>query len=154
MSWYPHVTVATLVEKEGLFLLVEEKKQGQLLLNQPAGHLEQDETLFEAAIRETLEETQWRVELKALLGNSLFTSPANGITYLRTSFIAEPIELDTLHPLDSDIERAVWLSPMEVKKNQYRLRSPMVINDIDRFLKGESYPLELITHIQGFTPSI
>ncbi|WMR35883.1 NUDIX domain-containing protein, partial [Metapseudomonas otitidis] len=57
MTWQPHITVATVVEDQGRFLLVEEEADGRAVLNQPAGHLEADETLPQAALRETLEET-------------------------------------------------------------------------------------------------
>ena len=62
MDWKPHITVATIVEDNGRFLMVEEPKDGRTVLNQPAGHLDPDETLIEAAVRETLEETGWDVE--------------------------------------------------------------------------------------------
>ena len=146
MNWYPHVTVATTVERNGLFLMVEERKNGKLLLNQPAGHLEKNETLFEAALRETREETQWQVRLTGLLGNALFTSPVNGVTYYRTSFVAEALEQDLSQPLDSDIERAIWLSAEEIQHNKARLRSPMIIHDIARYQQKQIYPLELVSH--------
>lgn len=53
----PHVTVACVVHAEGKFLVVEETINGKALWNQPAGHLEADETLVEAAARELWEET-------------------------------------------------------------------------------------------------
>jgi 8-oxo-dGTP pyrophosphatase MutT (NUDIX family) len=61
MDWQPHITVATIVEDNGRFLMVE-LKAGRNVLNQPAGHLDPNETLTEAAVRETLEETGWDVE--------------------------------------------------------------------------------------------
>ncbi|WP_045859890.1 NUDIX hydrolase [Teredinibacter purpureus] len=146
MKWYPHVTVATIVERDNLFLMVEENKNGALLLNQPAGHLEQNETLFTAAIRETKEETQWEIKLEAFLGNSLFTSPVNNITYMRTSFIASALRQDQSQPLDPDIESALWLSIEQIRANKHRLRSPMVLSDIERYLTGERYPLTMLEH--------
>lgn len=146
MNWYPHVTVATIVVKDDRFLMVEEKQQDRIVINQPAGHLEANETLAEAAIRETLEETQWKVTLTGLLGCSLYTSPANNTTYLRTSFIAKPIALQKDHTLDPDIERAVWMSKSELEAAKDRLRSEMVLSDIHRYERGERYPLTLIHH--------
>ena len=55
--WQPDVTVATVVVDGGRLLMVEESVGGRLVLNQPAGHLEPDESLIEAALRETREET-------------------------------------------------------------------------------------------------
>ena len=40
MVWKPDVTVAALIERERRFLLVEERIRGRLVLNQPAGHVE------------------------------------------------------------------------------------------------------------------
>lgn len=147
MSWYPHVTVATIVEKNGRYLVVEEIKNGKTVFNQPAGHLEEGETLIEAAIRETLEETQWQVEITGLLGCSLYKSSANGITYFRTSLIAKPLQKDENSPLDKDVERALWLSTADIEKNSDRLRSEMVLNDIRRYERGELYPLKMIHHL-------
>ena len=39
-QWMPHVTVATVVFRDGRYLLVEELIDGRNVLNQPAGHLE------------------------------------------------------------------------------------------------------------------
>ncbi len=68
MDWYPHATVATIVERDGHFLLVEESEGERLVINQPAGHLDQGETLAAAAVREMLEENGWEVDVQALLG--------------------------------------------------------------------------------------
>ena len=92
MHELPHITVATIVERDGKFLMVRENSGGRLVYNQPAGHVEPSETLFDAALRETLEETAWRVELKQLLGIYQYTSAENGITYIRHCFIAKAIE--------------------------------------------------------------
>jgi len=147
MVWHPHLTVACIVERENKFLCVEEKQSGKVVINQPAGHVEPGETLMQAALRETLEETQWHVELKAILGNTLFTSPANNVTYFRTTFIAEAVRLDASSPLDKDIERAVWLSIDELKAGKESLRSPMVLSDFERYLTGEQYPLRIIQYV-------
>ena len=143
MDWHPHVTVATLVENDGKFLFVEEIKHGRRVLNQPAGHLEKDESLLEAAYRETLEETQWRVEI---LGHAvgLYTAPANGVTYHRTSFFARPIAFCPEQKLDSDIEQAIWLTPDELRKRRHQLRSPLVLECLERYLDGQRYPLTMI----------
>ncbi|MFT5888226.1 MAG: 8-oxo-dGTP pyrophosphatase MutT (NUDIX family) [Zhongshania sp.] len=144
MSWQPHVTVATLVENDGKFLFVEEFKHGQRVLNQPAGHLEQHESLVEAAVRETLEETQWRVEILGVVGLGLYTAPANGVTYQRTSFYAKPLAFCPESPLDTDIEQALWLTLDEVRERRLMLRSPMVLDCLERYLDGHRYPLSMI----------
>ena len=87
----PHVTVATVIENAGRFLLVEEWSSGQLVYNQPAGHLDPGETLLEAAVRETFEETGWQVELTGIVGSCLYKAPLNGETYYRTTFAARAL---------------------------------------------------------------
>ncbi len=54
----PHVTVACIVHAKEKFLVVEETINGKALWNQPAGHLEADETLVQAAERELWEENR------------------------------------------------------------------------------------------------
>lgn len=146
MSWYPHVTVATVVEDNGRFLLVEEESaSGQLVFNQPAGHLERNETLVEAAQRETLEETGWSVEIQGVVGIGLYLAPDNGITYHRTTFFGRPLRHDPLRALDTGIVRAVWLTPEEIAGLAARLRSPLVARVIEQYRDGNRYPLSMIT---------
>lgn len=144
MDWQAHVTVATVVENDGKFLFVEEVKNGRRVINQPAGHLEPGESLVAAAERETLEETQWRVEILGVVGVGLYTAPANGVTYHRTSFFARPLAFCPESPLDSDIEGAIWLSLEELQARRDALRSPLVLECLQRYLDGHRYPLTLM----------
>jgi hypothetical protein len=132
MDWYPHVTVATIVENNDRFLLVEEYAGDRLVFNQPAGHLE------------TLEETAWTVEIQGLVGVGLYTAPSNGITYYRTCFFAKPISHDAGRKLDTGIERAVWLTYDEIKTLAPRMRSPLVTKVIEQYLNGHRYPLSSV----------
>lgn len=144
MQWFPHVTVATVIEQNDRFLLVHERSDGLEVYNQPAGHWEENETLADAALRETREETGWDVELTHLIGMSHYISPINGFTYLRISFAAKPLKPIPDARLDPDIIEAVWLTHGEIKSKQAQLRSPLVLNDITRYQLGERYPLSLI----------
>ncbi|WP_312934282.1 NUDIX hydrolase [Pseudomonas sp.] len=144
MTWHPHITVATVVERDGRFLMVEEFKAGQHVFNQPAGHLEPNESLREAALRETLEETAWEVELTGLVGIYLYTAPSNGVTYQRICFAARPVRHHTERALDSDIERALWLSRDELLADPARWRSELVPRCIDDYLAGPLHSLALL----------
>ena len=143
MDWNPHITVATVIEKDQQFLMVEEWVNGQLVLNQPAGHLEPDETLLEAAYRETLEETAWQVDISAVLGLALYKAPGNGVTYYRTTFIGAALRHFPERELDKDIENVLWMSIEQLQQNRHRLRSPLVLKTLEKYLNGERYPLEL-----------
>ncbi len=144
-GWPPHVTVATVVERDGRYLMVEEHDElsGGLVFNQPAGHVDPGERLLAAALRETLEETGWEVTLNGVIGVSFATAP-NGITYYRTSFHAEPVRLVENHALDPDIHAVHWLSYEELQANSARMRSPLVLPTFEQHRRGHLYPLDLI----------
>lgn len=142
-EFLPHVTVATVVEHEGKFLFVEELSGGCKVINQPAGHLEANETLQEAALRETLEETGCIVTLDGVLGVNLYTSPNNGVTYHRTTFTATLVE-HTDRALDEGILRSLWLRPEEARLFSSPPRSPLVLDAIERFCQGKIHSLELL----------
>lgn len=152
--WFPHVTVATVVPLDGRFLFVEESVHGQLVINQPAGHLEPDETLHAAALRETLEETGWHVELECLLGIQQWKSTHSGSQFVRFTFGARPSRHEPERPLDNGIVRAVWMSREEVADVQTRLRSPLVLNSVDDWISGRRLPLDAIRTLAPGTPSL
>ena len=147
-QWLPHKTVATIVVRDDKFLMVEELIDGQLVLNQPAGHLEANETILEAAVRETLEETAWQVELTAFLGLYQSNANAKGVCYIRSCFIAKPVQYFPERALDTDIVQALWLSREEIQAKTLQLRSPVVMQVIDDYLAGKHYPLDVFTFIK------
>jgi len=139
-----HLTVATVVKRDDKFLLVREFSDQKTVLNQPAGHVEPGETPLEAAVRETLEETGWHVRPTALISFTTYLSPTNGITYYRLAIAADAVEFDPKATLDSDIEEALWLDYEEILQNEDSLRSPMVMQAINDYLKGPLYPLDIL----------
>ena len=141
MTWHPHITVATIVEADGRFLMVEESKGGRLVLNQPAGHLEPNETLRQAALRETLEETGWTVELSGVVGIYLYTAPSNGVTYQRVCFAATPLTHDPQRTLDEGITGALWMTRDELVAQPERWRSELILRCIDDYLAGQPFDL-------------
>lgn len=147
MSWMPHVTVATIVQDDQQrFLFVEEQSLSvsHLVINQPAGHVEAHETLIEAAVRETLEETGWTVDVTHLLGIYTYTPPADpDCTYYRFCFLAKPLSHDAARPLDTGIEQALWMT-LEALEETARARSPLVIRCVQDALQGKRYPLDII----------
>ena len=145
-QWAPHATVACVVEVDGRYLMVEERDKlgGQLVFNQPAGHLEAGESLVDAALRETLEETGWEVELVGLLGLSLYHAHTRDTTYYRTTFIAKALGQVENATLDPDIHAVHWLDYEEILVLSDRMRSPVTLAVIERYREGICYPLDLI----------
>lgn len=144
MNWQAHVTVATIVEDQGKFLFVEELKGGKAVLNQPAGHLDPDESLQRAAVRETLEETGWDVELTSVIGIYLYTAPSNGVTYQRICFAAKALRYHADYQLDDGIIGPLWLTRDELVAQQDRWRSELVLRCVDDYLTGEHFSLDLL----------
>ena len=142
----PHATVATVLEKDGKFLLVEEISQGRRVLNQPAGHLEPMESLIEAAARETLEETCWHSEITAYLGVTIVNG-ANGICYLRHSFVGEAVEFDTTYQRDSSIIATHWMTRDDIATSDIPLRHPVVLDVIDQYCAGSAVTLNLVRQL-------
>lgn len=143
-SELPHITVAAVVPRDGRLLMVKERSAGQEVINQPAGHLENGETLLQAVLRETLEETRWRIRPISVLGLYHYTSTNNNITYVRVCFLADPLEEVANATLDPDIIEPLWMTPDEIRLCGPQLRSPIVVAAVDDYLRGTSYPLSLI----------
>ncbi|PPT97839.1 NUDIX hydrolase [Xanthomonas arboricola] len=144
--WHPDVTVATVVVRDGRFLQVEESIGDRLLLNQPAGHLEPDESLLDAAVRETLEETGWDVRLTHFIGTYQWVAPT-GQCFLRFAFVAEAVTHHPERSLDTGVVRALWMTPDQLRCATERLRSPLVWEVVADYLAGQRHPLALVRHV-------
>ena len=144
--WKPNVTVAALIERDGAFLLVEEETDAGIRFNQPAGHLDEGESLVDACAREALEETAWHFKPTALVGVYQWPRPQGDITYLRFAFAGELAEQEAGRQLDAGILRAVWMTPAEIEATRERHRSPLILQCVQDWLAGRRYPLDLIRH--------
>lgn len=145
--WTPHLTVAAIIERDGRFLMVEERDQERTVLNQPAGHVEENETVTEAVIRETLEETGHHFAPEEIVGLYRWRSPHNQVTYLRVCFSGSCSERDHDIMLDPDIITTHWLAYEELVERAAQLRSPLVLRCFDDYLAGNALPLNLINEL-------
>jgi len=145
-QWKPNVTVAAVVERDGAFLLVEEQTETGIRYNQPAGHLEAGESLIDAVIRETLEESARDFRPEALLGIYQYRQAGRGVTYLRFAFTGTLSEPHPGRPLDSGILQALWMSVAEIRACRERHRNPLLMQCIDDYLAGQRHPLHLLHH--------
>jgi 8-oxo-dGTP pyrophosphatase MutT (NUDIX family) len=148
------LTVAAIVEDGGRFLFVQERVARRAVLNQPAGHLEDGESLVDAVVREVQEETARAFRPEAVTGLYLWQGPA-GRTVLRVAFAGRVGESDAALPLDRAIIRTVWLDRIELAARAGEHRSPLVMMGVNDYLRGARYPLELLNHVPfaGLLPS-
>lgn len=144
--WRPSVTVAAVVERGGRFLVVEEHTPEGLRLNQPAGHLEVGESLLEAVVRETLEETARRFVPECLVGVYQWPRPQGDVAYLRFAFGGTVGETVAGARLDAGIVRAIWMSAEDLRGCVERHRSPLLMRCVEDWLAGRRFGLELLRH--------
>ena len=148
MASISHITVAAVIKRDNKFLMVKEKANGLIVYNQPAGHWEVDETLVEAAKRETLEETAWEFTPEALVSIYRWKHPEKDEVYLRATFCGGVNNHHPDQPLDNGILEAVWMTRDEVAAlPEIERRSAMVLQSIDDFEAGKRYDLNLLKDI-------
>ena len=145
MVWKPNVTVAGVIERDGRFLLVEEDTDEGVRFNQPAGHLECNESLVDAVVREVREETRYDFRPDCLIGVYSWRHPHKDVTYLRFAFGGEIVGVDPERQLDAGIIAPRWLTPDEIRANVAQHRSPLIVRCVEDHLAGKRYPLDLLT---------
>ncbi len=151
----PRLTVAAVIEQDGRFLMIEEHDQGQLVINQPAGHMEFGETPEQAVVRETLEETGWHFKPTHLQGIYQSIDPVRQRHYMRIAFTGPVTRHDPHRQLDHGIERTIWLTYEEILMEKRRLRSPMVLRSVEDYLRDENHPLSLFhSDLPPYTPPV
>jgi 8-oxo-dGTP pyrophosphatase MutT (NUDIX family) len=149
MVWKPNVTVAAIVERDKRFLLVEEQTRDGVRLNQPAGHLEANESLIAAVQRETLEETAHEFVPEKITGIYLWAKPESELTYLRFAFSGTVGQHHPDRQLDEGIIRTVWLSREEILASAARHRSPLVVRCVEDYLAGRRFGMEALIDCIG-----
>ena len=145
--WKPHATVAAIIEEDGKFLIVEEMSAGEIVYNQPAGHLDPGESLLSAAIRETQEETARQFIPEYICGIYRWDQNSTNRCFLRVAFVGSCKNYNKEQQLDDGIIRALWMSREELAAQPEKLRSPLVLRCIDDYLEGRKYPLDLLIDV-------
>lgn len=143
----PNTTVAAIIEQNGKFLLVEEQTDRGNRYNQPAGHLEDGESLIQAVMRETMEETAYEFTPEFLLGIYHWKHTHNDTTYVRFAFIGTVGVHYPMQTLDNGIVQIVWMSVDEMRDKANLMRSPQVLSCVEDYLAGKRYPLQVVTHL-------
>ena len=138
------LTVSSVVEKDGPFLIVEERASGLVVLNQPGGHIEAGESPEEAARREALEETGCDIRVDGLLGVYLWIHPQTRQNFLRIVFAAELVAHDPARILDDVIQAVHWLTAAELGKRRSDLRTPVVLHSIEDYMAGKREPESML----------
>jgi len=139
-----HVTVAAIIKRNDHYLLVKEKaSSGDIVFNQPAGHVELKESLHDAVVREVLEETGLDFSPTSLIGTYLLSPATNGKTYLRFCYLGEVCENQQANPQDPDILDACWFTLQQITDMpQKSLRSALVLQCLNDYLNGIRHPLD------------
>jgi len=137
----PEITVAAVTETDGRFLVVEERINRRLVINQPAGHVEPGETLLQAIVREVREETAWLFTASELVGVYLWRHPGTGRTTKRFAFTGAVSDHREGQRLDDGIVATHWLSQADLKGREPQLRSPLVLRCVEDYLAGRRQPL-------------
>lgn len=145
----PNVTVACIIHavSEDKYLLVEEWIDGEQRFNQPAGHLEANESLIQACEREVFEETGLQLKPQGLVGIYQFSANQD-LAFVRFTFLVQVDTLLTSKPQDADIHAAHWLSFEQIAAKAHQLRSPLVLDCLNDYRKqlqqGQIHSLELL----------
>lgn len=135
---YPtDLTVAAVVEDDGRYLLVEEHAMGQVVLNQPGGHIEAGESPEEAVIREVLEETGCDIACGELIGVYLWIHPQTRQQFLRIVYAAKFLACDESRQLDHSIVARRWQTRADLEERRATLRTPVVLRCIHDYEAGK-----------------
>ena len=148
MNWQTHLTVAAVIEREQKYLLVQEKVEGHVVFNQPAGHWERGESLLEAAKRETMEETGWEFYPTALVGIYRWQHPYKNETFLRFTLCGNAGPEQISDNLDDEILAVNWHSAADILAlPETKIRSTMVTHSLRDYLNGSRHDLDLVRDI-------
>jgi len=141
------LTVSAVVEQDGRYLIVEERSSGVVVLAEPGGHIETDESPQQAVVREALEETRYVVEVDSLLGVYLWIHPQTRQQFLRIVYVADLVREDRKATLDDAIHAVHWYTLQDLERRRKMLRTPVVTRCIEDYLSGRRQPDALLAEL-------
>lgn len=124
------VVVGCLVKRDNKYLLVKENPDGKVVYNLPAGHVDKDEQLEVAAIRETKEETGYDVRLVKQIALYHETAPQSVKHVYQAEIIGGQEQAQ-----EGEILEVVWKSfdELQVLERNGEMRAPWVFDVISKF---------------------
>jgi 8-oxo-dGTP pyrophosphatase MutT (NUDIX family) len=134
------LTVSAVVERDGRFLIVEERSSGTVVMNHPGGHIETGESPEQAVVREALEETGCVITVGGLLGVYLWIQPQTRQQYLCIAYVGKFLSHDDSRVLDDGVYGVHWLSPADLQRRMQKLCSPVVMRCVEDYLAGRRQP--------------
>ena len=140
------ITVAAVIKNsDNKFLMVEENTSDGIKINQPAGHLEKNETVVEAVIREVKEETGLVFLPLSLISVHQFF--LNSSSFFRFNFYGEVDSNSKPFSNEKQILKISWLDESYLEKKKKMLRSKCVLAAINDFNRGLKMPLSTIKNL-------
>lgn len=141
--------VGAIIEKDGKILLVKEKgghDKGKW--NQPAGWIEVDNDPITEIVREVKEETGLTFNPTGLLGiYSIAKHYPEGIIRHGIKLIFRGTINGNGSPDPDEVEEIRWFTLDEINKmGTDTLRDLDIKQEVQAYLAGKSYPLEIILH--------
>lgn len=152
MGWKPRIVVAAIIQRDDKFLVVEEIVDNLVVINQPSGHLEANESLIEAVCRETLEETGYLFDPTHLTGIIQLSNPDKRRNFIRFCFTGKLLQKCTNYQLDPDIITTHWMTYEQISAAEKTTwRGPLVMESLDKYLSGVHYPIDLLSNLDLHT---
>lgn len=137
------IIVGGVIEKNGKFLLVQEAKEScRGMWSNPAGHLEDNENLLDAAKREILEETGCQVELTGVL--QIANRVLKDDTLLGIIFCAKLLE-ENISYNKKEILDVKWFSYEEIISMKKEIREfDWAKSCLDNFRENNIAPIDIV----------
>lgn len=148
------LTVSAIVEKDGKFLMIEERSSGKVVVNQPGGHIEAGETPEQATEREALEESGCSIQVNGLLGVYLWIHPQTRQNFLRIAYTADLLETHVQQELDAGVCAVHWYTINDIQRRIKDLRTPMVLRSVEDFLAGRRQPETVLANMMPIQQNV